>query len=118
MTNKWMNTQIDLSRLIISELNGPKEFASKRQTNDYIRRLFVRYNDLMKKFDDIHQRSIHPQKRLLLQILLDGIIGRLIELKSEMIKFDCCEYTYFEDLALDQNKTLVNRKQNKTMKRG
>jgi hypothetical protein len=26
-----------------------------------------------------------------------------------MMKFDSCEYTYFEDLALDQNKTLVKR---------
>lgn len=103
----WANTQIKLSRLLTSEISGPKDFDSKRQANDYVRRLFVKYNDIMKKLDEIYETLIHPQKRLILRILLDGIVGRLVELKQEMIKFDICEYTYFEDLALDQNKTLV-----------
>jgi hypothetical protein len=104
---QWTNTQIKLSRLLTSEFSGPKGFESKRQANDYVRRLFVQYNDMMKKLDEIYQVLIHPQKRLIIRILLDGIVGRLVELKQEMIKFDSCEYTYFEDLALDQNKTLV-----------
>jgi hypothetical protein len=103
----WANTQIKLSRLLTSEISGPKDFDSKRQANGYVRRLFVKYNDIMKKLDEIYETLIHPQKRLILRILLDGIVGRLVELKQEMIKFDSCEYTYFEDLALDQNKTLV-----------
>ncbi len=103
----WTNTPINLSRLLISEISGPKSFDSKRQANDYVRRLFVQYNDILRKFDEIYQILIHPQKRLIIRILLDGIVGRLVELKQEMIKFDSCEYTYFEDLALDQNKTLV-----------
>jgi hypothetical protein len=103
----WTNTQIKLSHLIISEISGPKGFDSKRQANDYVRRLFIKYNDIMKKLDEIYQTLVHPQKRLIIRILLDGIVGRLVELKQEMIKFDSCEYTYFEDLALDQNKTLV-----------
>ncbi|CAF4657883.1 unnamed protein product [Rotaria sp. Silwood1] len=102
----WTNTQIQLSRLLTSEVFGPKGFDSKRKANDYVRQLFIKYNDIMKKLDEIYQTLIHPQKRLIIRILLDGIVGRLIELKQEMIKFDCCEYTYFEDLALDQNKTL------------
>jgi len=103
----WANTQIKLSRLLTSEISGPKDFDSKRQANDYVRRLFVKYNDIMKKLDEIYETLIHPQKRLILRILLDGIVGRLVELKQEMIKINICEYTYFEDLALDQNKTLV-----------
>jgi hypothetical protein len=103
----WANTQINLSRLLISEISGPKDFDSKRQANDYVRRLFVKYNDIMRKLDEIYETLVHPQKRLIIRILLDGIVGRLVELKQEMIKFDSCEYTYFEDLALDQNKTLV-----------
>ena len=103
----WTNTQINLSRLLISEISGPKSFESKRQANDYVRRLFVQYNDILRKLDETYTTLLHPQKRLIIRILLDGIVGRLVELKQEMIKFDSCEYTYFEDLALDQNKTLV-----------
>lgn len=104
----WADTQFQLSRLLTSEILGPKGFDNKRQANDYVRRLFIKYNDCMKKLDEIYKTLIHPQKRSMIRMLLDGLVGRLIELKQEMIKFDCCEYTYFEDLALDQNKTLVN----------
>ncbi|CAM4771441.1 unnamed protein product [Rotaria magnacalcarata] len=104
----WTNTQLQLSRLLTSEIQGSKSFDSKRNANDYVRQLFIQYNDSMKKLDEIYQTLIHPQKRLIIRILLDGIVGRLVELKQEMIKFDCCEYTYFEDLAFDQNKTLDN----------
>ncbi|CAF3283444.1 unnamed protein product [Rotaria socialis] len=104
----WANTQLQLSRLLTSEIQGSKSFDSKRNANDYVRQIFIQYNDSMKKLDEIYQTLIHPQKRLIIRILLDGIVGRLVELKQEMIKFDCCEYTYFEDLALDQNKTLDN----------
>lgn len=104
---QWTNTQIDLSRLLTSEISGPKNFETKRQGTDYVRRLFVQYNTILRKLDQIYQRSLHPQKRSMIRIFLDGIVGRLVELKNEMIKFDSCEYTYFEDLALDQNKTLV-----------
>ena len=104
---RWTDTQVQLSRLITSETVAPKGFDSERQANDYVRRLFIRYNEILKKLDDIYDTLVHPQKRRILRILLDGLVGRLVELKREMIRFDSCEYTYFEDLALDQNKTLV-----------
>ncbi|UJR26060.1 hypothetical protein I4U23_007406 [Adineta vaga] len=102
----WTCTQKEVSRLMTEEISGPKGFNNKRQANNYVRHLFTKYNDLMKKLDEFYIILVHPQKRLILRILLDGIVGRLIELKQEMIRFDGCEYTYFEDIALDQNKTL------------
>ena len=101
------STQIKLSRIIASEVSAPRGFDNKRQAYNYVRHLFIKYNDLLKKLDEVYVTLLHPQKRLILKILLDGLVGRLIELKQEMIKFDGCEYTYFEDIALDHNKTLV-----------
>ena len=100
-------TQIDLSKLINSELIGTKRFETKRETIDYLRRLFLNYNDLLKRIDEIYDTIVHPQKRRILRFLLDALVGRLIELRNEMVRFDSCEYTYFEDLALDGNRTLV-----------
>lgn len=104
---QWTNTQINLSRLLVAEISAPKSFETTRQANDYVRRLFLQYNEILRKLDEIYQTLLHPQKRSMIRLVLDGIVGRLVELKTEMIKFDSCEYTYFEDLALDQNKTLV-----------
>ena len=103
----WTNTQRQLSHLLKSEIYSPKGFDSERQANDFVRRLFIKYNDIMKKLDEVYTTLVHPQKRLIVRNLLDAIVGRLVELKQEMMKFGSCEYTYFEDLALDQNKTLV-----------
>ncbi|CAF0994003.1 unnamed protein product [Adineta ricciae] len=102
----WSNTQIKLSRIITSEISAPKGFDHKRQAYNHVRHLFVKYNDLLKRLDEVYVTILHPQKRLILKILLDGLVGRLIELKQEMMKFDGCEYTYFEDIALNHNKTL------------
>ena len=107
---RWANTQIELSHVLRAEISGPKGFDSQRQALEYVRGLFVKYNDLLKKFDEIYETLLHPQKRLILRLLLDGIVGRLIELKQELIRWDSCEYTYFEDMALDQNKTLVRHR--------
>ncbi|CAF0896390.1 unnamed protein product [Adineta ricciae] len=102
----WSNTQIKLSRIITSEISAPKGFDNKRQAYNYVRHLFIKYNDLLKRLDEVYVTLLHPQKRSILKILLDGLVGRLIELKQEMMKFDGCEYTYFEDIALNHNKTL------------
>ncbi|CAF1111762.1 unnamed protein product [Didymodactylos carnosus] len=104
--NLWSNAQTDLSRHLQSELRGPKGFESKQIANDYVRKLFLEYNWILKKLDEVFSTLVHPQKRLVVRMLLDGCVGRLIELKQEMIKFDSCEYTYFEDIAIDHHKTL------------
>ena len=103
----WSNAQIKLSRIITSETSAPTGFDNRRQAYNYVRHLFIKYNDILKRLDEVYVTLLHPQKRLILKILLDGLVGRLIELKQEMMKFDGCEYTYFEDIALNHNKTLV-----------
>lgn len=105
--DRWTTSQIQLAQLIAAEVAAPKGFESRRLAHDYIRRLFVQYNEIFKKLDDFYELCLHPQKRAILRLLLNGLVGRLIELKDELIKFDACEYTFFEDLALDAKKTLV-----------
>lgn len=108
--DQWARTQIQLAKLISTEVTGPKGFESRRLANDYIRRLFIDYNEIFVKLDDFYTICLHPQKRTIVRLLLTGLVGRLIELKDELIKFDSCELTFFEDLALEQKKTLVFRR--------
>ena len=51
---------------------------------------------------------VHPQKRRVLRHLLDGIMGRILELKNEMVLLEFSEYHYFDDVLSDLKLTPVS----------
>lgn len=51
---------------------------------------------------------MHPQKRRVLRHLLDGIMGRILELKNEMVLLEFSEYHYFDDVLSDLKLTPVS----------
>lgn len=51
---------------------------------------------------------MHPQKRRVLRHLLDGIMGRILELKNEMVQLEFSEYHYFDDVLSDLKLTPVS----------
>ncbi|KAL5964794.1 Dynein regulatory complex protein 11, partial [Taenia solium] len=64
-------------------------------------KLFVRYIQILRDVERCYDQIVHPQKRILLRKLLDGVIGRVLELKEEMVKLDLSEYHYFDDIILE-----------------
>ena len=48
---------------------------------------------------------VHPQKRLLLRQLLDSTIGRIIELKHELVNLDFIEFSYIDDVLSEMKVT-------------
>lgn len=61
---------------------------------------------LMVEFTMLFQ-VVHPQKRRVLRHLLDGIMGRILELKNEMVLLELSEYHYFDDVLSDLKLTPV-----------
>ncbi|KAM6168178.1 IQ and AAA domain-containing protein 1-like [Erethizon dorsatum] len=53
--------------------------------------LYLRYLGLLRQFDTIYDQMVQPQKRLLVRRLLDGVAGRVLELKDELVRVDLCE---------------------------
>ncbi|XP_023568510.1 IQ and AAA domain-containing protein 1-like [Octodon degus] len=66
--------------------------------------LYLRYLGLLRQFDAIYDQMAQPQKRLLVRRLLDGVAGRVLELKDELVRVDLCEthclYRVLQDLML------------------
>lgn len=58
----------------------------------------MRYIQILRDIERCYDQIVHPQKRILLRKLLDGLIGRILELKEEMVKLDLSEYHYFDDI--------------------
>ena len=50
---------------------------------------------------------MHPQKRRTIRHLLDGVIGRVLELKNEMVTLELLEFHYFDDILSDMKLTPV-----------
>ncbi|EUB64243.1 IQ and AAA domain-containing protein [Echinococcus granulosus] len=61
-------------------------------------KLFIRYIQILRDIERCYDQIVHPQKRILLRKLLDSLIGRILELKEEMVKLDLSEYHYFDDI--------------------
>ena len=51
---------------------------------------------------------VHPQKRRVLRQILDGTMGRLLEVKNEMVDLEFSEFHYFDDVLSDLKLTPVS----------
>lgn len=71
---------------------------------------YLYYLGLLRRFDNIYDQMVQPQKRRLLRRLLDGVAGRVLELKDELVRVDLCE-THCLDRALHDLKLTPVRAQ-------
>ena len=70
--------------------------------------MYVKYVQSFRKLEECYDQIAHAQKRRILRHLLDGVIGRLIELKHEMIRLEFSEYHFFDDVLQDLKLTPVS----------
>lgn len=63
--------------------------------------MYVKYVQSFRRLEECYDQIGQAQKRRVLRNLLDGVIGRLIELKHEMIKLEYAEYHFFDDVLQD-----------------
>ncbi|KAK7080739.1 Dynein regulatory complex protein 11 [Halocaridina rubra] len=63
-----------------------------------MRKVYVRYLSIARRLDTCYDLILHPQKRLLLRRLLDNTLGRVVELKHEMVSQDCSDIQHCDDI--------------------
>ncbi|XP_073809094.1 dynein regulatory complex protein 11 isoform X1 [Danio rerio] len=62
---------------------------------------FLRYMKIFRALEEVYDQIVHPQKRRVVHQVLDGVMGRLVELKNEMVELEHSEFHYFDDLLQD-----------------
>ena len=72
--------------------------------------MYVKYVQAFRKLEECYDQIGHAQKRRLMRLVLDGVMGRLIEVKHEMIKLELSEYHFLDDVLQDLKLTPVNKK--------
>lgn len=63
--------------------------------------LYVRYIQIFRQLEKVYDQVVHPQKRQLIRVILNGVIGRVLELKNEMVEKEFSEYHYMDDVLHD-----------------
>ena len=71
--------------------------------------MYVKYVQAFRKLEECYDQVTQAQKRRILRQVLDGVIGRIIELKHEMIGLELSEYHFFDDILQDLKLTPVKK---------
>lgn len=103
MYNKmWHQTQEALSSLLDKE----SEKMTEPQRNkvfifQMLATFYIKYVQIFRNLENVYDQMVHPQKRILIRKLLDGVMGRILELKNEMVELELTEFHYLDDILQD-----------------
>ena len=61
-----------------------------------VSKMYLQYVKIFRTLDSCYDQMVHPQKRILLRKLLDSTIGRILELKHDLVNLDNLEYSYHD----------------------
>lgn len=106
----WADAQLELSRLLTEELPAEPPRPEKDRVVFFQRlaMLYVRYIQIFRQLEKVYDQVVHPQKRRVIRVILDGVIGRVLELKNEMVEKEFSEYHYMDDVLHDLKLTPVS----------
>ena len=62
--------------------------------------MYIRYLQIFRRLEDCYDQILQPQKRADVRIILDSCIGRLLELKFQIVSH-CGEYVNYDDVLVD-----------------
>lgn len=103
MYNKmWHQTQEALNSLLEKE----SQKMTKPQRNkvlffQMLATFYIKYVQIFRNMENVYDQIVHPQKRMLIRKVLDGVMGRILELKNEMVELELSEFHYFDDILQD-----------------
>lgn len=100
--NLWRTTQIDLEKLATHDfeyLSNEPQF-DKYIIQSKIFELYAKYIIIANKLNEIYDQMLQPQKRILVKKILDACLGRVCELKQDLVKIDLSEFSYNDDIML------------------
>ncbi|XP_021021555.1 dynein regulatory complex protein 11 [Mus caroli] len=103
MYNKmWHQTQEALNSLLDKESQKMSEpQANKVLVFQMLATFYINYVQIFRNMENVYDQIVHPQKRMLIRKVLDGVMGRILELKNEMVELEMTEFHYFDDILQD-----------------
>uniref|UniRef100_A0A8C2VD40 IQ motif containing with AAA domain 1 n=1 Tax=Chinchilla lanigera TaxID=34839 RepID=A0A8C2VD40_CHILA len=103
MYNKmWHQTQDALNALLDTESQNIIE-PQRNQVFVFqmLATFYIKYVQIFRNLENVYDQIVHPQKRILIRKILDGVMGRILELKNDMVELELTEFHYFDDILQD-----------------
>ncbi|CAM9361889.1 unnamed protein product [Lampetra planeri] len=99
----WAEANAGIAHLFGQELppEPPRPEKDRLAAFQVLATLYLRYLGITRGLEAAHDQVVQPQKRRILRHLLDGVMGRLLELKQEMVVLECSEFHYVDDVLQD-----------------
>ncbi|XP_029081525.1 dynein regulatory complex protein 11 [Monodon monoceros] len=98
----WHQTQEALSSLLDKE---SEKMMEPQRNHVFIFQMlatfYIKYVQIFRNLENVYDQMVHPQKRILIRKILDGVMGRILELKNEMVELELTEFHYFDDILQD-----------------
>jgi len=98
-------TQLEEINLQYEPAPDAKPLVDSKEVMRKLISLFVRYSQSFIMLDECYDQVVHPQKNRSLRVLLDSVMGRLVEIKFEMINLEKTEFHYLDDICQDMKLT-------------
>lgn len=106
----WADAHLELNRLLKEELldksNEPE--TDRVVFFQHVAVLYMRYLKLFRQLEKVYDQVVHPQKRRAIRPVLDGVMGRVLELKYDMVETEFSDYHYLDDILHDMKLTPVS----------
>uniref|UniRef100_A0A8C3KD71 IQ motif containing with AAA domain 1 n=1 Tax=Calidris pygmaea TaxID=425635 RepID=A0A8C3KD71_9CHAR len=62
---------------------------------------YIKYMQIFRNLETAHDQLVHQQKRIVIRQVLDGVIGRILEMKKEMVELENSEFHYIDNILED-----------------
>lgn len=100
--NLWKTTHNDLEKLATHdfEYQSSEPQFDKHIIQTRIFELYAKYIIIANKLNEIYDQMLQPQKRGLVKKVLDACLGRVCELKQDLVKIDLTEFSYNDDIMM------------------
>uniref|UniRef100_A0A8C6RQH5 IQ motif containing with AAA domain 1 n=1 Tax=Nannospalax galili TaxID=1026970 RepID=A0A8C6RQH5_NANGA len=95
-TQEAFSSLLDKDSQMMTEAQKDKAFVFQMLATFYIK-----YVQIFRNMENVYDQMVHPQKRMLIRKILDGVMGRILELKNEMVELELTEFHYFDDILQD-----------------
>ncbi|CAM4538719.1 dynein regulatory complex protein 11 isoform X1 [Lepidochelys kempii] len=99
----WAEAQEALNGLLQREIEDKLLKVQKDRITVFqmLATFYIKYVQIFCNLETAYDQIVHPQKRLVIRQVLDGVMGRILELKNEMVELENSEFHYFDDILQD-----------------
>lgn len=99
----WKQAQNDLGKNLAQDrlLKKKGEIKTKSEAKWLIGHLYMGYVRVVNKLEECYDQIVHPQKRELIKRLLDCSLGRLLEIKRDIVSIELDDNIFLDDVLME-----------------